>query len=197
MSKIKTNRLSLREIKSNGVFGYTELFSDKETMKLFGGTPITNDLIIKNVINKIKRQTEEGILIFWTITISEENEFIGFIRLMSYNSVYFDLSFKSMGDLMKSPELLQYIDNKKGWEIDYALLKKYRNQGIITESIFAVQNFCIQRNVSPVYAKVNSINNTPTVSALLKSNFSKHLPMVNHDGGLGMIYKWEKQTAII
>ncbi len=191
MEKINTGRLTLREIKSKDIFGYTELFSDRETMKLFGGPPVSSDLEIKDVIHQKRQEENEGISFFWTITFSEEREFIGFIRLMSYKSVYFDLSFDAMGKLKDSPEFLKLIDRKNGWEIDYALLKDYRNKGIMTESISAIQDFCSKNQISPVYAKVNSIENKSTISVLLKTGFSEHIPQANQEGKLGMIYKWE------
>lgn len=190
MQKIVTSRLTLREIKSKDIFGYSELFSDKETMKLFGGLTVTSDLDIKDVVEQKRKETDLGISFFWTITLSDEKEFIGFIKLMSYNSIYFDLSFEALGDLKNSSELLKYIDKNKGWEVHYALLKEYRNKGIMTEALYAVINFCVENNISPLYAKVNSIENKSTISVLLKMGFSELLPQISHDGGLGMIYKW-------
>jgi RimJ/RimL family protein N-acetyltransferase len=49
MQKIVTDRLTLREIKSKDIFGYSEIFSDKETMEQFGASTINNDLEIKNL----------------------------------------------------------------------------------------------------------------------------------------------------
>jgi RimJ/RimL family protein N-acetyltransferase len=43
MQKIVTDRLTLREIKSKDIFGYSEIFSDKETMEQFGASTINND----------------------------------------------------------------------------------------------------------------------------------------------------------
>ena len=192
MQKIITERLTLREIKSKDIFGYSELFSDKETMEQFGGPTINNDLEIKNVIETKRKEFEDGASIFWTITETDEKEFIGFVRLMSYNSYYFDASFESMGNLRNSPELLNYIDKENGWEIDYALLKNFRNQGLMTEAISAIQNFCTENNITLIYAKVNSLTNIATVSVLLKNGFSEHLPQANREGGLGMIYKWNE-----
>jgi len=191
MEKIYTDRLMLREIKSKDVFGYAELFTDSETMKLFGGSTVSSDLEIKDVIQQKRHEEDEGISFFWTITLAKEREFIGFIRLMSYNSIYFDLSFEIMGALKDSPNFLKYIDRENGWEIHYALLKDYRNKGIMTESIFAIFNFCRENNISPIYAKVNSIENKSTVSVLLKTGFKEHLTQTNLEGKLGMIYKWD------
>ena len=41
--KLKTERLILRGIKSNDIFGYSEILTDKETMKLFGGPTLGSD----------------------------------------------------------------------------------------------------------------------------------------------------------
>lgn len=191
MEKIITSRLTLREIKSKDIFGYTELFSDSETMKLYGGTTVSSDLEIKDVVQKKRYEEKEGISFFWTITLSDEKDFIGFVRLMSYNSIYFDLSYKLMGTLKNSPEVLKYIDRKNGWEIDYALLKDYRKIGIMTESILAILNFCRVNNIAPIYAKVNSIETKSTISVLLKTGFIEYLPQANQEGKFGMIYKWE------
>lgn len=187
--KLTTDRLTLREIKSKDIFAHTELFSDKETMKLFGGPVITNDLEIKDVIENKRREFENGTATFWVITLTEEKEFIGFIRLMSYSSYYFDTSFSVMGEMKNSSEFLQYID-KNGWEIDYALLKDYREKGIMTEAMNAVLHYCNINGISPLYAKVNSLTNSATVGLLKKSGFIDHLPQANQDGGLGMIYRW-------
>lgn len=190
MDKIVTPRLILREIKSKDIFGYSELLSDEATMKLFGGAPVRSDLEIKNVIENKRKEYEEGISIFWVITLIEEKEFIGFIRLMNYNSSYFDASFAAMGELKNSTELLSYIDKTNGWEIDYALFKEYRGHGIMTESIRHVLNHCIDNDIAPVYAKVNSLTNKATVAVLLKNDFGELLPQKNSHGNLGMIYKW-------
>lgn len=187
--KLNTNRLNLREIKSKDIFAHTELFSDKETMDLFGSIPMSNDLNIKNLVETKRLEYENGMSYFWVITLNEEKEFIGFIRLMSYKSFYFDASYSTMGELKNSFEFLKYID-KDGWEIDYALLKNYRNQGIMSEALYSVLNFCNLTNITPLYAKVNDLSNKPTVRLLEKNNFKEHLQLLNLNGGYGMIYKF-------
>lgn len=193
MQKLVTNNLTLREIKAKDVFGYSELFADKETMELFGGPTVNNDLEISDVIATKRKEYENGTALFWTITETEEREFIGFVRLMSYNSYYFDASFSSMGELRNSAELLNYIDKENGWEIDYALLKEFRNKGFMTEAISAVLDYCKTNSIRVIYAKVNSIENKATTAVLLKNDFVEHLPQANQKGGLGMIYKWENK----
>ncbi|QMU64179.1 MAG: GNAT family N-acetyltransferase [Flavobacteriaceae bacterium] len=193
MQKLLTDNLTLREIKAKDVFGYSELFADKETMDLFGGPTVNNDLEISDVIATKRKEYENGTALFWTITETEEREFIGFVRLMSYNSYYFDASFSSMGELRNSPELLNYIDKENGWEIDYALLKEFRNNGFMTEALSAVLDYCKTNSIRVIYAKVNSMENKATTAVLLKNDFVEHLPQANQKGGLGMIYKWENK----
>lgn len=192
MVKIVTERLTLREIKSKDIFGYSELYSDEDTMRQFGGPPITDDLRIANLIEQKRKEEAAGISLFWTITISDEKEFIGFIRLMSYNSVYFDLSFEAMGDLRNDREFLSQID-KNGWEVDYALMKDYRNQGIMTEALEGVLEYCLAENFKPIYAKVNSLENKATIAVLEKLAFSELLPQISNEGQMGMIYVWDNQ----
>lgn len=112
---------------------------------------------------------------------------------MSYDSYYFDASFSSMGELRNSPELLNYIDKENGWEIDYALLKEFRNKGFMTEALSAVLDYCKTNSILVIYAKVNSMENKATTAVLLKNDFVEHLPQANQKGGLGMIYKWENK----
>lgn len=193
MQKISTSHLTLREIKAKDVFSYSELFTDKETMNLFGGPVVTNDLEIANVIQTNRKEFENGYSIFWTITETEEREFIGFIRIMNYNSYYFDASFDAMGELRNNPDFLEYIDKKNGWELDYALLKGFRNKGLMTEAIFGVQNYCRENAINILYAKVNSLENKATIAVLIKNGFSEHLPQANKNGGLGMIYMWKNK----
>ncbi len=192
MEKFVTERLTLREMKSKDIFGYSTLFSDKDTMRQFGGAPITDDLRIANVIDQKRKEEAAGISLFWTITISDEKDFIGFIRLMSYNSEYFDLSFEAMGDLRNDREFLSQVD-KNGWEVDYALLKEFRNQGIMTEALGEVLKYCQEKHLKPIYAKVNSLENRATTSVLEKLAFSELLPQISNEGQMGMIYVLDSQ----
>ncbi len=189
--KILSKRLSLRPMKSKDIFLYTDLLSDKETMELMGGPPLTNLLDVKDEVEKKKYEYERGISIFWVITIKDENEFVGFVRIVSYQSNYFEASYKSMGELMYSSEFLSYIDKENGWEIDYAILKDYRGHGIMSEAIQTVLEYCQENNLSPIYAKVNKLTNKATVNILKKYFFKELLPQVGFKGEPGMIYKWQ------
>lgn len=201
--KLLTERLILREIKSNDIFGYSEILSDPETMELFGGPLLTNDLDKNNFVQRIKTEREKGISYFWTITFKEEKEFIGFVRLMSYSSDYYNASFSSIGEQRFNSEFLKYFDRTNGWEIDYALIKKQRNKGIMSEAVGAVLEFCDTENLSTIYAKVNSLTNIATVKVLRRHKFLDHLPQVDlnllerygakmivENNKMGMIFKW-------
>lgn len=201
--KLTTSRLVLREIKGNDLFGYYEILSDKETMQLFGGPLLTNDLLNKNFVEQMKFERKNNISYFWTIVLKEEKEFIGFIRLMSYKSNYYDASFSAIGEHKFDSEFLKYFDRENGWEIDYALLRDQRNKGIMKEAVGAVLEFCQSENINPIYAKVNHMTNTATVSVLKYHNFQNHLPQIDQtllekydaetiikNKEFGMIYKW-------
>jgi RimJ/RimL family protein N-acetyltransferase len=201
--KFITDRLILREIKGNDLFGYYEILSNKETMRLFGGPILANDLDNKDFVQRMKKEREEGICYFWSITLKEEKEFIGFVRLMSYNSKYYNASFSSMGEYMFDNEFLKYFDRTNGWEIDYALLEKHRNKGIMQEAVGSVLNYCGLENISPVYAKVNSLTNIATVKVLEHHGFKDHLPQIDKKlleqyeakelidkNQFGMVFKW-------
>ena len=201
--KLTTSRLVLREIKGNDLFGYYEIRSDKETMQLFSGPLLTNDLDNKNFVEQMKFERENGFSYFWTIVLKEEKEFIGFVRLMSYKSNYYDASFSAIGEHKFDSEFLKYFDRENGWEIDYALLRNQRNKGIMKEAVGAVLEFCQLENINPVYAKVNHMTNTATVSVLKHHKFQDHLPQIDQtllekydaetiikNKEFGMIYKW-------
>lgn len=201
--KLLTERLILREIKGNDIFGYYEILSDPQTMKLFGGPFLTNDLDNKDFVQRMKSEREKEISYFWTITLKEEKEFVGFVRLMSYNSGYYDASFISNGEQRFDTDFLKYIDRANGWEIDYALIKSQRNKGIMREAVGAVLEFCKTENLTPIYAKVNSMTNTATVKVLRQHSFKEHLPQVDpkllekydaktivENNEMGMIFKW-------
>jgi RimJ/RimL family protein N-acetyltransferase len=203
--KLSTERLVLREIKGNDLFGYYEILSDPQTMKLFGGPTLLNDLENKDFVQRMKLEREKGISYFWSITLKEEKEFVGFVRLMSYNSGYYDASFSAIGEHRFDNEFLKYFDKEHGWEIDYALIKSQRNKGIMREAVGAVLEFCEVENLFPIYAKVNSMTNTATVKVLKHYNFQDHLPQVDpkllekydaktivENNEIGMIFKWTK-----
>lgn len=188
--KLKTDRLILRGIKSDDIFGFADIFSDDETMKLFGSTTISNDLDFSKTVTDIQKEREKNISFFWSIIPKSERDFAGFIRLKSYQSFYFDSSYSVLGDFKDSEEFKRDID-RNGWELDYALIKKFRNNGYMSEALNAVVDFIQVENLYPIYAKVNSLENEATVRVLKKNKFSELFPQINRQRKLGMIYKLE------
>lgn len=178
--KLSTQRIILREIKANDIFGYYEILSDKETMNQFGGPVMENDIDRKDIVTRMKVEREKNIMYFWSIILQDEKEFIGFVRLYSYNSDYFDLSFSAMGDHKNDKEFLSLVDRQNGWEIDYALLPKYRNNGIMSEAVTLVIDHCNENSILPIYAKVNSLKNEASVKVLLNNSFEKLMPLISN-----------------
>ena len=178
--KLLTPRLILRQMKSNDIFGYYEMRSDKETMQLFGGPMLMNDIEIKDIVERLRRESESGISYFWTIVLKEEREFIGYVRLVSYASDYFFTSFGISAESEYYVELLKYFDRTNGWELTYALLKDERNKGIMKEALPAVLGYCEINNIGPIYAKVNHLTNKPSINVLRRNNFKEYLPIVDN-----------------
>ena len=182
--------MTLREIKIKDIFGYSELFSDRETMRLFSGRELTNDLDIKNIVISTREDNNNGDLISWTVTETPMNEFIGFIRLMSYNSHHFEKSYGAIEGLAKWDKFIGSIDRRNGWELDYAILNNYRNKGFMSEALSAILLFCDTNGIKPLYAKVNGAENKATISVLLKNGFSKHSQQLTGEGDSKMLYTW-------
>lgn len=202
--KFTTCRLILREIKGNDLFGYYEIRSDKETMQLMDGPLFTSDIEARDFVEQMRYERENGISYFWTIISKEVKEFIGFVRLMSYKSNYYEASFGALGEQIYDSEFIEHFDRENGWEINYALLKDQRNKGIMKEAIGAILEFCRIENINPVYAKVNHITNIPTVKVLKYHNFQEYLPQfdqkllekydiktIMEKNEYGMIYIWK------
>ncbi len=166
MDKIITDRLTLRAIKPKDIYGYSAIYGDNETMSMFGGTVASSDLDFRDIVLNIKTNVKNGHLKFWAITYSDEREFIGFVRLLSYESFYFDKSFESMGNVKDSIEFSRYVNRNNGWELDYALLKEYRNKGVMSESIEAIIRSCIDEDCTNIYAKINRLENIASIDLL-------------------------------
>jgi RimJ/RimL family protein N-acetyltransferase len=177
-AKLSNQRITLREIKANDIFGFYEILSDKETMNQFDGPVMDNDIDKKDIVARMKVEREKNISYFWSIILQEEKEFIGFVRLYSYNSEYFKLSFSAMGDHINDDEFLSIVDKINGWEIDYALLPKFRNKGIMSEAVGLVVNYCNENSILPVYGKVNSLKNEASVKVLINNSFDRLMPLI-------------------
>ncbi len=176
--KLISETLTLREIKGNDIFGYYQIRSDSETMNQFGGSVLENDLDRKDLVMRMRIEREQNKLFFWTITLHEEKDFIGFVRLYNYNGEYFDLLFSAMGEDRYDKEFLKKVDRENGWEIEYALLKEYRNKGVMTEAVSMVLNFCSENNISPIYAKIISLKNQVSEKVLLSNSFKRLMPLI-------------------
>ena len=190
IEKLTSTNLILRELKSKDLLSYFDLLADSETMTFFGGPTVNNVLDLNNVITKKLTEFKLNQSHFWVITEVEEREFVGFIRIMNYESFYFDASYESMGSLKDSAPFNQFI-NRKGWEVEYALLPEFRNRGIMNECLNLVLKYCKEKSFTPIYAKVNSMSNKPSINVLIKNKFREYLQMQNQLGTLGMLYKLE------
>ncbi len=83
-----------------------------------------------------------------------------------------------MGDHINDGEFLSLVDKLNGWEIDYALLPKFRNKGIMSEAVELVIDYCNENFILPIYAKVNSLKNEASVKVLINNSFDKLMPLI-------------------
>jgi hypothetical protein len=73
----------------------------------------------------------------------------------------------------------------------------------MTEAVGEVLEFCKAENLSPIYAKVNSMTNAATVKVLRHHKFADHLPQIDpkllekydaktivENNLMGMTFKW-------
>lgn len=203
--KLISERIVLRNIKNQDIFGIYEIFSDSETMNLIGGQTQLNDFDNKTFVENSRIESEMGISYFWAITLKNSPEFIGYVTLKSYQSKYFNQSFRVMGESIFNPDFEKLFDRSNAWEINYALLADFRNTGIMSESVSLILDFCRNIKISPIYARVNpEVNNSASIKVLERNNFidftlnvksqlykifsSESLIEKNY---LGLIYKWE------
>lgn len=183
--KFISERLILRAIKANDIFDIAEIVSDKETSELFGGIEKENDLYMFNFVELIQEDRQANTSFFWSITMKENLDFIGFIRLISCQS-----EDSNINNLLYLEGYTDSTDNN-GWEIDYVLLKPYRGNRYMSESINVILNFAINERLLPMYARVQSVKNKSSIAILKKYGFKDLFPITNVKNEIGMLYKFE------
>lgn len=180
VKRIETENLVLRKLKLEDLFGYYEFKSDFDTMQLFGGRSIHYDKELQDFITFINEDSSKGNLLFWTITLKGMNEFIGFFRAIKYDSHLFGQSFYEVEKYAESTEFKISVDRKNGWEIDYALLPKFRGKGIMSEAADAILKYMLRDlYIKVIYAKVASIKNESSIKVLKKNLFTELFPVFN------------------
>lgn len=118
---LTSERLTLRQLSLDDKDEIFALRSDPEVNKYLGRTPSKTIDDAINFINIINENIKQNNSIYWVITLSETNTFVGTICL-------FDFS----------------IENNS-CEIGYELLTKFQGQGIMKEAIQVVIDYAFQK----------------------------------------------------
>jgi RimJ/RimL family protein N-acetyltransferase len=120
MFKIRTPRLTLREMKNEDAYDLLEIFSDPEAMKFY---PSTRNLAETKtwVHNNIQRYERHGFGI-WVVQSSIGMEFLGQCGL-----------------------ILQEVDGQQDLEIGYMFLRRHWGQGFATEAAAACRDYAFER----------------------------------------------------
>ena len=156
---LTTERLTLRQLSMDDQQNIFALRSDTEINKYLERAPskTIEDAInfIKNIDSNIKNNNS----IYWVISLTKTNTFIGTICL-------FDLS-----------------NEKNSCEIGYELMTKFQGQGIMQEAIEAVINYAFQTLQFQKIVAFTHKKNQRSTKLLTKFNFlqSKEADTENPD----------------
>ncbi|MEH7108721.1 GNAT family N-acetyltransferase [Bacillus sp. JJ1764] len=86
MTILSSERLVLKSISDKDLNGLFELYSDQETMKYFGRSPIKSKQEALEVIMQNVRMKEEGTGVRYAAYLKDTNNFVGIITLKRYDA---------------------------------------------------------------------------------------------------------------
>lgn len=148
---LTTERLTLRPLSIDDTQDVLVLRSDPEINKYLD-RPIsttTDDAI--NFINKVNSNIEKQISLYWAITLTGTNTFVGTICLFDFSN------------------------EKSSCEIGYELMTKYQGQGIMREAAQAVIDYVFQTLEFKNIVASSHYNNQPSINLLTKLDFVNSL----------------------
>lgn len=136
---LTTNRLKLRALSMDDAETIFALRSDPEINKYLNREISTSVEDARNFIRKISEGVATDTFIYWAITLTENNEFVGTIGLFSFS------------------------DTNQQCEIGYELLPRYQRQGIMKEAAIAVIGYAFQTlGIQKIEAFTHKDNNSST-----------------------------------
>lgn len=112
-----TERLTLRQLLINDEEEIFTLRSDSEINKYLDRQLSNTIEDARNFINKVNENVNKNVSIYWAITLSDRNIFVGTICLYSF------------------------LDENDNCEIGYELLTNFQGQGIMNEAVEKVIDY--------------------------------------------------------
>ncbi|WP_428657278.1 GNAT family N-acetyltransferase [Runella sp.] len=146
---LATERLTLRQLVMNDRQGIFALRSNSEINKYLDRQPSKTLKDAENFINKINDTIKKNDSIYWAITLTDNNTFVGTICLLGFS------------------------DQNDKCEIGYELLVDFQGQGIMKEAIEKVIEYCFQTMQLQTIEAYTHKDNQRSAKLLEKSDFIK------------------------
>ena len=146
---LTTDRLTLRQLSTDGWQNIFALRSDKEINKYLD-RPVSRtieDAI--NFINKINDNIKKNNSIYWVITLSKAKTFVGTICLFDFSN------------------------EESSCEIGYELMTKFQGQGIMKEAAEKIIDYAFHTLQFKKIIACTHKSNQPSTKLLTKCNFIK------------------------
>jgi len=157
---LTTERLTLRQLSANDQQDILALRSDPEINKYLAREPSKTIEDATNFINKVNEHIQKNNSIYWAITLTKTNTFVGTICLFNFS------------------------DEKNSGEIGYELMPKFQKQGIMTEAIKEVITYAFQWLKFQKIVAFTHQENHHSIKLLEKANFLPSPETHQKDPGL-------------
>ena len=146
---LTTERLTLRQLSINDQQDIFALRSDPEINKYLDREPSKTVEDVINFINKITDNIKNNNSIYWVITLTKTETFVGTICLFNFSN------------------------EKNSCEIGYELMTSFQGQGIMKEAIELVIDYVFQALKFQNIVAFTHRNNQRSTKLLTKCNFIK------------------------
>lgn len=146
---LTTERLTLRQLSINDQQDIFALRSDPEINKYLERQPSKTIEDVINFINKITDNIKNNNSIYWVITLTKTETFVGTICLFNFSN------------------------EKNSCEIGYELMTSFQGQGIMKEAIELVIDYVFQTLKFQNIVAFTHRNNQRSTKLLTKCNFIK------------------------
>lgn len=146
---LRSERLTLRQLSIYDKHDIFALRSDPEINKYLDRQPgkVTEDAI--NFINKVNDNVEKNVALYWAITLTDSNTFVGTICLFDFSS------------------------EKNSCELGYELMTKFQGQGIMKEAAQVVVNYIFESLKFQKIFAFTHCDNQHSTNLLTKLDFKK------------------------
>ena len=168
---LHTSRLTLRQLSLEDKEEVFALRSNPAVNKYIDREPSKSiDDVIK-FINSVNQGIEQKDLIYWAITLTASNIFIGGIGLFRFS------------------------DDKKKCEVGYELLPEYQGKGIMDEAIKPVLNYAFGATQLQTIEGITHKDNQASIKLLIKHNFINSNESAEDNADF-IIYRLANQLAV-